>query len=66
MFVREHLAVPKMILDIVVLNTQPQFGSTGDRRQLDMSQKDIVLISFVLILFVVGAYVSYDAFDFGK
>ncbi|MTI19517.1 hypothetical protein E1176_00635, partial [Fulvivirga sp. RKSG066] len=65
MFLREHLAVPKMILDIVVLNTQPRYGTTGDRRQLNFSQKDIVLISFVLILFALGSYVSYDAFDFG-
>jgi len=66
MFVREHLAVPKMILDIVVLNTQPKYGSTGERRQLNLSQKDIVLVSFVLVLFALGSYVSYDAFDFGK
>lgn len=66
MFVREHLAVPKMILDIAVLNTQPQFGSTGERRQINFGQTDLVLMSFVLILFILGSYVSYDAFDFGK
>lgn len=66
MFVREHLAVPKMVLDIVVLNTQPQFGSTGERRQINFGQTDLVLISFVLILFVLGSFVSYDAFNFGK
>jgi len=66
MFVREHLAVPKMILDIVVLNTQPKYGSTGYRRPLNLSQKDVVLVSFVLILFGIGSYISYDAFDFGN
>jgi len=66
MFVREHLAVPKMVLDLVVLNTQPKYGKTADRRPLNFSQKDIVLMSFVLVLFVLGSYVSYDAFDFGK
>ncbi|MEP2770951.1 MAG: ElyC/SanA/YdcF family protein [Fulvivirga sp.] len=66
MFVREHLAVPKMVLDIVVLNTQPQFGSTGERRQINFGQTDLVLMSFVLILFALGSFVSYDAFDFGK
>lgn len=66
MFVREHLAVPKMILDIYILNTQPAYGSTGNRRALNTSQEDIVLVSFVLIMFGVASYVSYDAFDFGK
>lgn len=66
MFVREHLAVPKMVLDILVLNTQPEYGSTGTRRALNTSQEDIVLVSFVLIMFSIASYVSYDAFDFGK
>ncbi|ELR69769.1 SanA protein [Fulvivirga imtechensis AK7] len=66
MFIREHLAVPKMILDIAVLNTQPEYGSTGVRRQLSFSQKDIVLISFILIYLSIAVYLSYDAFDFGK
>lgn len=66
MFIREHLAVPKMILDIAVLNTQPKYGSTGYRRPINLSQKDVVLMSFVLILFGIGSYISFDAFDFGK
>ena len=43
MFIREHLAVPKMVLDIVVLNTQPKYGSTGVRRKINFGQKDIVM-----------------------
>ncbi|GAA0891935.1 hypothetical protein GCM10009122_16140 [Fulvivirga kasyanovii] len=66
MFVREHLAVPKMILDIMVLNTQPEYGSTGVRRQLTFGQQDLVLISFILIYLSMAVYLSYDAFDFGK
>ena len=66
MFVREHLAVPKMILDIAVLNTQPEYGSTGVRRQVDSSQKNLILISFILIYLSIATYLSYDAFNFGK
>lgn len=66
MFVREHLAVPKMILDIAVLNTQPEYGSTGVRRQVDSSQKNLILISFILIYLGIATYLSYDAFNFGK
>ncbi len=66
MFVREHLAVPKMLLDIMVLNTQPTYGSTGVRRKINFGQKDIVLISFILIYFGIAVYVSYDAFNFGQ
>ncbi|TRX58792.1 hypothetical protein FNH22_13025 [Fulvivirga sp. M361] len=66
MFVREHLAVPKMLLDIMVLNTQPAYGSTGVRRKLNFGQKDMVLVSFILIYFSIAVYVSYDAFNFGK
>ena len=66
MFIREHLAVPKMLLDIMVLNTQPTYGSTGVRRKLNFGQKDVVLVSFILIYFGIAFYVSYDAFDFGK
>ena len=65
MFIREHLAVPKMLLDIMVLNTQPTYGSTGVRRKLNFGQKDVVLVSFILIYFGIAFYVSYDAFDFG-
>ena len=66
MFIREHLAVPKMLLDIMVLNTQPEHGSTGVRRELTFGQQDIVLIAFVFIYMGIAVYVSYDAFDFGK
>ena len=66
MFIREHLAVPKMLLDIMVLNTQPAYGSTGVRRKLNFGQKDVVLVSFILIYFGIAFYVSYDAFDFGR
>lgn len=66
MFIREHLAVPKMLLDIMVLNTQPEFGSTGVRRPLSFEQKDLILIAFILIYLSIAVYLSYDAFDFGK
>ncbi|MEM7107863.1 MAG: ElyC/SanA/YdcF family protein [Bacteroidota bacterium] len=66
MFIREHLAVPKMLLDIMVLNTQPTYGSTGVRRKINFGQKDLVLISFILIYFGIAIYVSYDAFNFGE
>ncbi|MEM6525715.1 MAG: ElyC/SanA/YdcF family protein [Bacteroidota bacterium] len=66
MFIREHLAVPKMLLDIMVLNTQPTYGSTGVRRKINFGQKDLVLISFILIYFGIAVYVSYDAFNFGN
>jgi len=66
MFVREHLAVPKMILDIMVLNTQPEYGSTGVRQQIDSSQKNLILIAFILIYLSIATYLSYDAFNFGK
>lgn len=66
MFVREHLAVPKMILDIAVLNTQPEYGSTGVRRQINFGQRDLVFIAFILIYLGIAVYLSYDAFNFGK
>ncbi|MBL3654628.1 SanA/YdcF family protein [Fulvivirga sediminis] len=66
MFLREHLAVPKMILDIAVLNTQPEYGTTGVRRQINFGQRDLVFIAFILIYLGIAIYLSYDAFDFGK
>ena len=50
----------------MVLNTQPTYGSTGVRRKINFGQKDLVLISFILIYFGIAVYVSYDAFNFGE
>lgn len=67
MFKREYLgAVPKMILDIMVLNTQPENGSTKARRKIGFSEKDIIYILSIVIFFFISLRLSYDAFNFGK
>lgn len=66
MFIRERLAVTKMMLDIAVLNTQPKHGNTERRPQVDFSQKNIILMSFIMIYLAIATYLSYDAFNFGK
>lgn len=66
MFLRELLAVPKMVLDIMVLNTQPAYGTTGQRQQISLKQRDLVLISFVLIYLSIAVYLSHDALTFGR